>query len=217
MEPLHYKHWPKSVPRTYTLPQTSIYYNLEVSAKRYPAKTAVSYYGSRFSYERLKSEVDTLAGYLQNQCNVKKGDRVILYMQNSPQFIIAYYAILRADAVIVPANPMNLCEEMRHYVKDAGTSIAICGAELSRQLEPMMGGDGLTCVIVASYADYAAESSDIPLPEFLQTTRYETDVEGFVRWEEALGADCKPGPHLANVDDLAAIIYTSGTTGVPKG
>jgi len=217
MEPLHYKHWPKSVPHTYNLPQTSLYYNLEVSAARYPAKTAISYYGSRFSYERLKSEVDTLAGYLQKECDVKKGDRVLLYMQNSPQFIIAYYAILRADAVIVPANPMNLTEEMRHYVKDAGTSIAICGAELSQQLEPLTGGDGLTRVIVASYANYATESTDIPLPEFLQTTGYETDVPGFVRWEEALGADCKPGPHLASFDDLAAIIYTSGTTGIPKG
>jgi len=81
MEPLHYKHWPKSVPHTYNLPQTSLYYNLEVSAARYPAKTAISYYGSRFSYERLKSEVDTLAGYLQKECDVKKGDRVLLYMR----------------------------------------------------------------------------------------------------------------------------------------
>jgi len=112
---------------------------------------------------------------------------------------------------------MNLTEEMRHYVKDAGTSIAICGAELSQQLEPLTGGDGLKRVMVASYANYATESTDIPLPEFLQTASVETDIPGFVRWEEALGADCKPGPHLANFDDLASIIYTSGTTGVPKG
>lgn len=217
MEPLHYKHWPKNVPHTYTLPQTSLYYNLEVSAARYPAKTAISYYGSCLSYERLKSEVDTLAGYLQKECDVKKGDRVILYMQNSPQFIIAYYAILRADAVIVPANPMNLTQEMRHYVKDAGTSVTICGAELSRQLEPLAGKDALKCVIVASYADYATESSDTPLPEFLQTVSVKTDVHGFIRWEEALDSDCKAGPHLAEREDLAAIIYTSGTTGVPKG
>ena len=47
---------------------------------------------------------------------VKKGDRVLLYMQNSPQFVLAYYAILRADAVVVPVNPMNLSEELRHYI-----------------------------------------------------------------------------------------------------
>ena len=142
MEPLHYKHWPKGVPHNFTVPKTTLYYNLEVSATRYPDKTAVSYYGSRLSYGRLKSEVDALAGYLQQQCGVRKGDRVILYMQNSPQFVIAYYAILRADAVVVPVNPMNLTEEVKHYVEDAGVSVAVSGLEIFPRLEPLMGVAG---------------------------------------------------------------------------
>lgn len=217
MEPLHYKHWPKDVPHTLTLPKTSLYYNLEVTAARYPDKTAISYYGSRFSYERIKSEVDALAGYLQKECGVKKGDRVLLFMQNSPQFIIAYYAVLRADAVLVPSNPMNLTEEMRRYITDAGVSVAISGAELSHRLEPLTGPGGLERVIVAAYGDYITESTDLPLPDILQTTALETDIPGFRKWEEALSADLKPGPHLSGHEDLAAIIYTSGTTGGPKG
>ena len=217
MGPLHFKHWPENVPRTFDIPKTSLYYNLEVSAARFPSKTAVSYYGTRFSYNRIKSEVDALSGYLQNECGVKKGDRVLLYMQNSPQFIIAYYAVLRADAVVVPSNPMNLTEEMRHYIADAGVSVAISGAELCPRLVPLMGKDGLKRVIAASYEDYIMEPSDIPLPDFLQGTAFETDIPGFVKWEEALTAKCSPGPHLAGSDDLAAIIYTSGTTGTPKG
>ena len=116
MEPLHEQYWPEGVPRYLNLPKTSLVYNLEVSAARYPEKTAISYYGSSLSYARLKSEVDALAGFLQQQFGVKKGDRVLLFMQNSPQFIMAYYAILRADAVVVPANPMNLTQELKHYV-----------------------------------------------------------------------------------------------------
>ena len=135
-EPLHYQYWPKGVPRNVQVPKTPLDYNLEVSAARYPEKTAISYYGSRLSYARLKSEVDALAGYLQQKCGVKKGDRVFLYMQNSPQFIIAYYAILRADAVLVPANPMNLTEEMRHYIEDSGASVAICAYDLFPRLNP---------------------------------------------------------------------------------
>jgi len=217
MEPLHYQHWPKDIPHTITLPQTSLYYNLEVSAARYPNKTAISYYGSRFTYARIKSEVDSLAGYLQKECDVKKGDRVLLFMQNSPQFIISYYAILRTDAVLVPANPMNLTEEMRHYIKDAEVSVAICGAELGHRLEPLMGSAGLKHVIIAAYGDYVTESTDLPLPEFLHTTAPGTDIPGFSQWEEALAAGYSPGPHLSGYDDLAAIIYTSGTTGEPKG
>jgi len=217
MEPLHYQHWPKDIPHTITLPQTSLYYNLEVSAARYPNKTAISYYGSRFTYARIKSEVDSLAGYLQKECDVKKGDRVLLFMQNSPQFIISYYAILRTDAVLVPANPMNLTEEMRHYIKDAEVSVAICGAELGHRLEPLMGSAGLKHVIIAAYGDYVTESTDLPLPEFLHTTAPGRNIPGFSQWEEALAAGYSPGPHLSGYDDLAAIIYTSGTTGEPKG
>ena len=168
MEPLYGKYWPKGVPRTFTLPRTTLYYNLEVSAIRYPEKTAISYYGSSLSYGRLKSEVDALAGYLQRQCGVKKGDRVLLYMQNSPQFIIAYYAVLRADAVLVPANPMNLTGEMKHYIEDAGVAVAICGIELFPRLEPLMGPGGLEEVIVADYGDYVTEPTDLPIPDFIR-------------------------------------------------
>jgi fatty-acyl-CoA synthase len=217
MDPLHYKHWPKDVPRTITLPKTSLYYNLDISATRYPEKTAISYYGSRLSYARIKAEVDTLAGYLQKECGVKRGDRVLLFMQNSPQFIIAYYAVLRADAVLVPSNPMNLTEEMRHYIRDAGVSVAISGSELCHRLEPLIGIDGFNHIIVANYGDYITEPFDLPIPDAVQTAFPDKDIPGLIKWEAALSARYKPGPHLSSHEDLAAIIYTSGTTGEPKG
>jgi len=217
MEPLHYKYWPKDVPRSFTLPKTTLVYNLEVSAARYPEKTAISYYGSSFSYMKIESDVVALAGFLQAHCNVKPGDRVLLFMQNSPQFIIGYYAILRAGAVIVPCNPMNLTEEIRHYMDDAGASVAICGAELHQRLHPLIGKDGIRHVIVAAYGEYVTEPTDLPMPEAVQIKDVKTDEPGLVKWEDALSAGCEPGPLVTAYNDLAAIIYTSGTTGKPKG
>ena len=105
--------YPAEVPRTLNLPETSVWANLDISARRYPRKPAFICYGNTLTYGELKDHADRIAGFLQKRCGVAKGDRVLLFAQNSFQFVIAYYAILRADAVVVPINPMNLTAEVR--------------------------------------------------------------------------------------------------------
>jgi fatty-acyl-CoA synthase len=121
----HFAHWPPGQPRTLELPRETVYANLAASASRHPDRIAIDYYGRRIRYPELKREVDALAGYLQQRCGVSRGERVLLYLQNSPQFVIGFYAVLRADAVVVPVNPMNRTEELRHYVEDASARVAI--------------------------------------------------------------------------------------------
>ncbi|TSA18902.1 MAG: long-chain fatty acid--CoA ligase, partial [Betaproteobacteria bacterium] len=168
MQDRHYKHWPKGVPKEFALPATSLYFNLEVAAARYARKTAIFYYGGKLSYAELKAEADALAGYLQQDCGVRRGDRVLLYMQNSAQFVIAYYAILRADATVVPVNPMNLTGELEHYVADAGATLAICGQELLPRIAPLLKPQGLARIIHANYTDYIDPATDLPLPDFFK-------------------------------------------------
>jgi len=206
----HFAHWPPGVPHTLDLPRESVYNNLAARAAEHPDRIAVDYYGTRVTYAELKRDADALAGFLQQRCGVAKGDRVLLYLQNGPQFIIAYYAILRADAVVVPVNPMNRTEELRHYVEDAQASVAIVGQELYERISPL----GVAHGIVATYSDFLRTPTDLPIPDFVRAPRM---VTAGIAWCDAIAPALVPGEHRAGPDDLAVMPYTSGTTGKPKG
>ena len=82
----HHAHWPKRLPRELAVPETSLWYNLEVSATRFPHKAAYVYCGQVLTFAELRRQAERLAGWLQG-AGVERGDRVALFMQNCPQFV----------------------------------------------------------------------------------------------------------------------------------
>ena len=213
----HFQFWPEPSLYHLDLPETSVFYNLEVSARRHPNKPCLIYYDTRLSFAEVHAEAERLAGYLEQRCGVRKGDRVLLYMQNSPQFVIAYYAILRANAVVVPLNPMYLTQELLKCARDAGARVAIVSQELFPRIEPLVGGPDLEHFIVAAYVDYLRAPTDLPVPDFIRAPRREIAAPGVTMWSNALASELHPGPLTTGPDDLCVMPYTSGTTGVPKG
>lgn len=211
----HYAVWPKGVPKHLTLPATSLYENLELSARRYPDKPALLYYGSALSYAALKDHVDRLAGWLEKTCGVQRRDRVLLYMQNSPQFVIAYYAIQRLTAVVVPVNPMSKAEELRHIARDTNAGTILCGQEIFSFAQPLLGHE-LQHAIVAAYADYVTAPTDLALPDVVAAAPAPVPAPA-VSWAAALDANLAASPHKATHDDWCVLPYSSGTTGAPKG
>jgi len=155
-------YWPPHLPRTLppatiTLPQC-----LEASAERYPDHTAIAFFGRDITYRHLQQEVEAFAGWLRNRAGVKPGDRVVIYMQNSPQWVIAYYGVLRAGAIVVPVNPMNRADELQRYIDDSGAEVAVCSQELFEFAQTRFRE-----IVVATYADYLPAHPAFDLPDWI--------------------------------------------------
>jgi fatty-acyl-CoA synthase len=221
LEP-HFAHWPPGLPRHLTLPKTHLFYNAQVAATRYPDKPFVVFYDTPLTFAEFRHDAERIAGWLQREAHVQPGDRVLLDMQNSPQWLLAYYGILRADAVVVPINPMNRTEELRHYVTDTGASVAFVAQDLLPEIQPLLGqfgsdALGLRRIVVATYSDWLRAPSDMAVPAFVAAPAIALECEGLIAWRDVIQASLKPGPMCAGPEDLAVMPYTSGTTGQPKG
>lgn len=210
----------QGVPDHFHVPTTTLFENLKLSARRFPHKVAIQFYGTAITYAALLADVERMASYLQHTCNVARGDRVMLFSQNSPQFIVAYFAILRADAVVVPVNAMLLENELRHIAEDSGAVAAFVASELLERTVPLLGVASLRHVVVHHYGDALTEGdSGLNVPEWVSHRSEAGPLpDGAAHWLDALaqGQSQPPTPHNSGPDDLCMLPYTSGTTGAPK-
>ena len=221
-----FKHYDKGVPTSLTYPDKPLFAFLEESAAKYPDKPAIhfkpSHQGfakSMLTYRQVNELSDRMAAALAD-LGVKKGDRVAIFMPNIPQFVIAYYGILKAGGVVVASNPTYTEPELEHQLKDSGAKVILCMSRFYDTVKRVLPHTEIKTVIVTNIKDYMSGLLRIlfSLAKEKKSGDRVTLEPGHLSFVDLLAKytpDQRPKVTVTP-NDSALFQYSGGTTGVPK-
>src|SRR3990170_520515 len=205
-----FRSWPADVPQTMEYPDFSLHGILKETANKYPEKTAIAYRDREIAYRELDELSNKFASALAS-LNVKKGDRVALFLPNIPQFIIAYYGVLNVGAVVTAISPLHREREIEYQLNDAEAETIVTLDSLHQIVARASPKTKLKRVIITSSEEFASKTTIS-----LATAEREPNTYSFqqlLKENEATPPDARVNP----TEDMAALQYTGGTTGTAKG
>jgi long-chain acyl-CoA synthetase len=184
----------------------------------YPERPAVIYIGETFSFRRLRELSERFAGALGTM-GIAKGDRVMVYIANSIQWVIAFLGIQKIGAVVVPVSPIYTSHEITYMIRDCGVQAVVCMDTNFGYVREAAAQTGLKHMIVTNLADLlpAWKKALGKLFDKIPTGKVEGGADVH-RFRTLLGH--RPLEAAVPIDpekDLSYILYTGGTTGFPKG
>ena len=181
---------------------------LSTSARRLPEKIALACRGGRHSYADLEARSNALAQALVER-GVERGDRVVVFGDNGVDVVLAFWAVLKANAIVSVVNPQTKADKLAYLLRDCRARAVVTDARLAAVVaEAARGSADLRAVLVAG----SGASEALPRLDGLPGVAVETLADAVA--DQPTDAP----PRRTTIDvDLAAIIYTSGSTGEPKG
>ncbi|QKG84023.1 long-chain fatty acid--CoA ligase [Kroppenstedtia pulmonis] len=220
-EKLWHRHYPESTPKSLDYPDVPITYYLEKAAEEFPDREALYFMGKRITYRNLLQDVYRMAHALRD-LGVQPGDRVAIMLPNSPQAVIAYYAVLLMGGIVVQTNPMYKERELEHQLKDAGAELIICLDLVYAQVAKIREKTAIKQVVVTSIKDYLPFPKNWLYPLKLKKDGVTIDIpdESGIHTFTGLLKKALSDPissQVQSTEEVALLQYTGGTTGLAKG
>lgn len=208
------------VPQTIDYPSVPLFQLLADSARKYPNTPCTIFKGAEITYREMDELTDRLAAGLA-ELGIKKGDRVGLFMPNTPQFVTAYFAILKLGGVVVAINPLYTANEIEHQVKDAGIEVMLVMSNFYNTIKAVQPKTSIRTVVVTNLKEALP-----PVLAFLFSLTKEKKggfrvelAQGDVWMQDLISRHSAVDRPKVDVttDDTALFQYSGGTTGISKG
>jgi len=211
------KAWPSNLSHKllYRLGERPLHDYLRSNAENHPNRVAYIYYGRSITWKELNQFSDSISNFMIAK-GIKKGSRVVLFLQNCPQYIIAHFAIQKIGAITCPASPMFKELELEHEINDLGAEIIFTTDDLFPTVNRIQKKTPIRHVVTTNYSDFIKQDSAIRLPEELLKKRIKYPKT--YNMQDLINSYRQQTPQI-NLDiwaDVSLMVYTSGTTGLPK-
>ncbi|MEG9194814.1 MAG: long-chain fatty acid--CoA ligase [Candidatus Methanoglobus sp.] len=215
VERIWIKHYDKGVRDHIDYPVIPLYSLLEESARKYPDKPALIFYGKKITYRELNELTDRVASYLYD-LGIRKGSKVVIDLPNIPQYVIAYYGILKAGATVVQCNPLYTEREIRYIVENSEAEAGFFFEPVFPRVEKILNEGRLKKAVICKVEEFLPFPLNRLYPLIKEKVKIpkRADVSSWKEIEKH--RPMRERPEIDPKEDIAVFLYTGGTTGVPK-
>ncbi|MEA5117305.1 MAG: class I adenylate-forming enzyme family protein [Propionicimonas sp.] len=208
------------MPADIEVPDATMYELVARTARQWPSRTAMIYFGRKLSYATLLAEIDRCAAALAAH-GLRPGDAVTVSMPNVPNAVVMFYALNRLGARVAMTHPLSSPMELQHYLKQTGSRWAVTMDMFYGKFRDILDDSPVEHLLIAKFSDYLSHTKKLgfEVTKGRKIAPVPTDDPRIVKWRDFMAAGQQPTDYERprDPDQTSVILFSGGTTSLPKG